>query len=452
MLLNRRVRQALWREVKDATVYGMALHNIPRPRLKQIALPTKRPARDLDQAVLRRALTYIDSYWDELARKHPEDDGTLVGLPYPYVVPAADASAAFRFEEQYYWDSYFVAFGLHDTKHQQLIEGMLENLLVLFRRFGLVPNASRMYHTSRSQPPVMTSFIFHVYDTYGKDTDWLSQRMAVAREEYDTVWMHQAHPKWHNVYRGLSRYYDVNVLHDLAEAESGWDMTPRFERKCLDFLPVDLNALLYKYELDFARTAEILGDEEGAKRWRRAALERKRAMNELMWGKIRGFYFDYNYQRQLLGDVWSLAGFYPMWAGMVTKEQAKGLVVNLRRFEKKGGLTTTAKPLIDTYALFGSIPAQWAYPNGWAPLHYIVVEGLKRYGYDEDARRIATAWVRTNLDWFDTHGVFLEKYNVVHTKRHPVEGLYPSQTGFGWTNAILLKFVEDFGLLKDEPL
>ena len=417
--------------------------------LPQLSLPLKKQKSGIDQVLLRNALEYIDNHWTLLERQHNEDDGTLVGLPYPYVVPAADPSAEFLFEEQYYWDSYFVALGLHDEKHQILIEGMLENLLFLFRRFGLVPNASRMYHTSRSQPPVLTSFIFHVYKTYNKDTEWLRTKIDIAKEEYKTVWMSKTHPKWHNVHKGLSRYYDINMLHDLAEAESGWDMTPRFERKCLDFLPVDLNALLYKYEMDFAQADEIMGDKKSAADWRHAAHKRKKAMDDLMWGKLRGFYFDYNYERKLLGDIWSLAAFYPMWANMASKQQAKRMVENLKRFESKGGLTTTARPFIDTGGLFGSLKAQWAYPNGWAPLQYIVIEGLKNYGYDKEARRVAIAWVQSNLAWFDKHGVFLEKYNVVSPKKHPVEGLYPSQTGFGWTNAILIKLVEDFNLLED---
>lgn len=402
----------------------------------------------INQRSLQRALEYIDGFWHELERQHSEDKGTLVGLPYPYIVPASDPKAPFLFEEQYYWDSYFTALGLHDKKHQLLIEGMLENLIFMFRRFGLIPNASRMYFTGRSQPPVLTSFIFNVYETYEKDEAWLRQKISIAKEEYDQVWMNRAHPQWHNVHKGLSRYYDINVLHDLAEAESGWDMTPRFERKCLDFLPVDLNALLYRYETDFARADEILGDKKSADAWLRNAEQRKKTMDELMWGKLRGYYFDYNYQRGVLGDVWSLAGFYPLWAGMASPAQAKRVVDNLFRFEKKGGLSTTMRPIIDTNLLFGSLKAQWANPNGWAPLHYFAVEGLKRYGYEDEARRIAVKWVRTNLDWFDRHGVFLEKYNVVNPKKKPVEGVYPSQTGFGWTNALFIRFVEDFKLLE----
>lgn len=424
----------------------MALPKLPNiPNLPNLNV-LKHPDIAIDPGLRDRALDYIGNYWQNLRRHHTEDVGTLVGLPHPYVVPASDPNASFNFEEQYYWDSYFVALGLTDPSHQELVEGMLENLIYLFRRFGVIPNASRMYFTGRSQPPLLTSFIFHVYDTYGKDVDWLKERMTIATQEYEKVWMSSSHPQWHKVHQDLSRYYDVNVLHDLAEAESGWDMTPRFERKCLDFLPVDLNALLYKYEKDFSRAASIYGDTEAMASWITKANTRKDAMDRLMWGKVRGFYFDYNFQKGVLGDIWSLAAYYTMWAGMVSKVQAKKLVDNLDKFERNGGLATTSRPLIDTSLLFGSLKAQWAYPNGWAPLQYFVVEGLKNYGYMEEAQRIASKWTAANLEWFDRNGVFLEKYNVVNTKKHPVEGLYPSQTGFGWTNGVLVRFIKDFNL------
>jgi alpha,alpha-trehalase len=404
-------------------------------------LPTilfKQKSIDVTSELTQKALIYIDSLLTQLERKNTTDNGTHVGLPYPYIVPAQDSGTGFHFDEQYYWDSYFVALGLTEKKHQSLVEGMLENLLYLYRRFGIIPNASRMYMTSRSQPPILTSYIFHIYDTYSKDTAWLQEKMDVALSEYSSVWMSNAHPTWHNVYKGLSRYYDVNVLHDLAEAESGWDMTPRFSRKCLDFLPVDLNALLFKYETDFARLASIVRDEEKEKYWQEAAKTRKLNMDSVMWAKLRGFYFDYNYQRGAIGDVWSLASYYPMWAGMVSDSQAKRLVDNLAKFESAGGLTTTSRPFVDTGLLFGSLKTQWAYPNGWAPLHYFVIEGLRRYGYHEEAGRITRKWLYTNLEWFEKHGVFQEKYNVVNTKKLPLAGVYPTQAGFGWTNGVLV--------------
>jgi alpha,alpha-trehalase len=250
-------------------------------------------------------------------------------------------------------------------------------------------------------------------------------------------------PNERQVYKGLSRYYDINYLHDLAEAESGWDMTPRFDRKALNFLPVDLNALLYKYETDFARAARIFDDKREAARWDDAAALRKAAMDELMWDKLRGMFYDYNFNKKRRGSVNSLAAYFTMFAGLADEKQAAALVKSLRRFENKGGLSTTDALPLGQFVL-GSMPTQWAYPNGWAPLHFVVVKGLERYGYHQDARRIATKWLKTNVNWFNREQVFLEKYNVVSPDKPPVKGVYPSQTGFGWTNAVFERFCQEY--------
>jgi len=395
----------------------------------------------LNEADVQIARDYIAQYWIKLERYHPKDSGSILGLPKPYLVPAHEEGHEFDFNEMYYWDSYFTVQGMLDEQHRSLVTGMLENLLSMFRRFHVIPNASRTYLTGRSQPPLLTSFIFDVYNTYGLDNAWLASAMAVAKDEYHTVWMGTTKPNTRLVYKGLSRYYDINQTHDLAEAESGWDYTTRYSRRCLDFVPVDLNALLYKYEIDFAAAARILGDKKEASQWDRAAKKRKTTVDKLMWN--RGLYYDYDYVRQKRGGVQSLAAFYPLWAGMVDEERAKILVKSLRRFEQKGGLATTDSMPLGRYVP-GAMPTQWAYPNGWAPLHFLIVQGLLRYGYAADAKRIAFKWLRTNLDWFNQYGVFLEKYNVVHPDKPPVKGVYSSQVGFGWTNAVFERFCQEF--------
>jgi alpha,alpha-trehalase len=402
----------------------------------------------LDPREVQAAREYIAHYWPKLERIHPKDDETLFGVPYPYLVPAYEEGHSFDFNELYYWDSYFMVQGMFDAKHQTLVTGILNDLVYLEEKLKIIPNASRTYLTGRSQPPLLTSFIFDVYDHYKFDKKWLAQKIDAAQHEYQQVWLGTTKPNERQIYRGLSRYYDINYLHDLAEAESGWDMTPRFARKALNYLPVDLNSLLYKYETDFARAATILGDQEAARNWQKQADQRRDTMNELMWSPSRDFYYDYDFVRQRRSSVSSLAGFYPMWAGMVTKEEAAALVRTLKKFEEKGGLATTDQQfnqrLPGQLPGTGNTPTQWAYPNGWAPLHFIVIKGLQRYGYDEDARRIALKWLRTNLNWFNKEGVFLEKYNVVNPDKPPVKGVYPSQTGFGWTNAIFERLCQEY--------
>lgn len=404
-------------------------------------LLTKRH-KELNSDQARQARQYIAEYWSKLKRYHPKDDETLLGLPKPYLVPAYEEGHEFDFNELYYWDSYFMIQGMLDNEHKELVMGILEDLLFLQKRFGVIPNASRTYLMGRSHPPFLTSFIFDVYDAFNLDKKWLKNAINSAKDEYHTVWMGKVKPNARLVYEGLSRNYDINYIHDLAEAESGWDMTPRFGRKCLNYLPVDLNSLLYKYEADFARSAEILGNKKEASEWKNLASKRKRTMNRLMWNNLKGMFYDYNFVKERRGAVSSLASYFTMWAGIATDKQAKQLVKNLKRFEQKGGLATTDQQF--TALVPGGVPTQWAWPNGWAPLHFIVIEGLKRYGYEADARRIATKWIKNNLDWYNKNGVFIEKYNVVSPEKPPAKGLYPSQTGFGWTNAVFERLCQDY--------
>jgi alpha,alpha-trehalase len=417
---------------------------------KKLATKTKRllklpSGNELTAADVAPAREYIKGYWKNLERHHPNDDESLLGLPNPYLVPSYDENASFDYDELYYWDSYFMVQGmLHgELADKELVSGILENLTSLFQRFKVIPNASRTYLMGRSQPPFLSTFIFDVYDAFKPGDEWLKDAIEIAKQEYETVWMGTKKPNDRAVYQDLSRYYDINMLHDLAEAESGWDMTPRFNRKTLNYLPVDLNALLFKYEMDFARAAAIFGDSRDAARWTAAANARKRTMNHLMWDKLRGLYYDYNFVREKRGNVSSLASYFTMWAGLVTDKQAEQMVKALRRFENKGGVATTDALPIGQYVL-GSMPTQWAYPNGWAPLQYIVIKGLERYGYHEDAKRVAMKWLKNNLDWFNEHGVFLEKYNVVNPEKPPVKGVYPSQTGFGWTNGVFERLCQDY--------
>jgi alpha,alpha-trehalase len=402
-----------------------------------------RPDKELTPEDVAEARKYIADYWKKVERYHPKDDESLLGLPKPYLVPSYRAKTGFDYNELYYWDSYFMIQGMLDDEHQELVTGILENLTHMFKRYKVIPNASRTYLTGRSQPPFLTTFIWDLYQQYDLDLKWLKENMAVAQREYETVWMGVKKPNERQVYKGLSRYYDINYLHDLAEAESGWDMTPRFDRRALNYLPVDLNALLYKYEADFARLAKLEGNMREAARWDDLAEVRKKTMNNLMWDKIRGLYYDYNFVKKKRGNVSSLAAYFPMWAGMVDDKQAAALVKALRRFEHKGGLSTTDALPLGQFVL-GSLPTQWAYPNGWAPLHFIIIKGLERYGYHSDARRIAMKWLKSNLQWFDMEHVFLEKYNVVSPEKPPLKGLYPSQTGFGWTNAVFERFCQEY--------
>ena len=307
---------------------------LPKPKdlSLKISKLTGRKRAELTAEDVKDARHFIAQYWPKLTRFHPKDNDSLIGLPKPYLVPAHERGHEFDFNELYYWDSYFMAQGILDKTHKDLVIGILDDLLNLFERFGMIPNASRTYMTSRSNPPLLTSFILDVYKTYDLDKKWLKRAAKIAQEEYETVWMGTQKPHARQVYEGLSRYYDFNYLQDIAEAESGWDMTPRFGRKALNYLPVDLNSLLYKYERDFSYMAELLGNKSVAAKWDKRSYHRRMIMNKLMWSDLRGLYYDYNYIKRSRGSVASLAAYYPLWAGLASEKQAARLVNSLRKF------------------------------------------------------------------------------------------------------------------------
>jgi alpha,alpha-trehalase len=389
----------------------------------------------------QNALAYVRDYWPRLIRRNPRQQGTLIGMPRPYVVP----SDGHMFQEQYYWDSFFMALGLPGSDHEQLIFDMLDNLFFLFRRFGVIPNGNRYYFLSRSQPPFSTALIWLAYDVKIRrgESDaepFLRRLMRLAEREHDTVWMGTAQPHHRQVFAGLSRYFDINFLDMLASCESGWDHSTRCDDLWLAHLPVDLNAILYVREMDFAKAAEVVGEARRAHRWRERAANRAEQIQRLMWDEGEGFFFDYDWVNRRINPHPSLAGFYPLWAGFATPGQASRLVDEwMPRFEFPGGLVTTLEERAGR---------QWAYPNGWAPLHWIIVNGLERYGFHAEAQDIRRKWCDNCARVFNATGTMWEKYNVVDVSSEPETGLYGSMAGFGWSNAVFWVFAHELGESK----
>jgi alpha,alpha-trehalase len=328
-----------------------------------------------------------------------------------------------------------------DKRKIQLAKGMVENLLFMFKRFNIMPMRNRYYNIGISQIPFLTSMAFEIYEVE-KDKRWLHKVIKVAELELSKYWMNEKLTEKHIIHKGLSRYCDHYITHLGAEHESGWDMTSRFHDRCLDYLPVDLNTCLYKYEMDISKAYSLLKNERKAKEFLKRANARKKTMNSLMWNEKLKFYFDYNKNRKQQNHFYSVAGFYPLWANMATPEQAAQIREHvLPMLEFEGGIANTQSE--------GLSPdlKQHDHPNGWPHQQFIVVKGLLNYGYREDAERIARKWIDMNVKIFKDTGKFWEKYNVVKREIGVFNpDRYPTQSGFGWTNAIFLRLMQEIGI------
>ena len=230
---------------------------------------------------------------------------------------------------------------------------------------------------------------------------------------------------------------------DRALRESGFDVTFRFGPFGADthhYAPICLNSLLFKTETDLERMSTLLGHKEDAVRWHQRAAARRKRIDEYLWNEKRGLYFDYDFVTGMQSSYEYATTFYPLWAGLASIQQAKMVESNLHLFEEAGGLATSRR----------ESEAQWDYPYGWAPLELLAVEGLRRYGYDADANRVAGKFLATVLRNYLRDHTIREKYDVVaRSEDTRIDyGYAQNFTGFGWTNGVFLELLN--GLSPEE--
>src|SRR6185369_3204993 len=266
----------------------------------------------------KSCLRYIEKYWKEIIFYHPDDQYIHLGLPNKFVSP----NNGIYKNDQFYWDSYFIILGLVKCGRAELAKGIIDNFLFLQKRFHIIPMRNRFYNLGSSQVPFLTSMAKEVFNVI-PDLRWMKNVMNAAEDELKGYWMNKKLTEIHLVYQGLSRYCDHYITHLAAEHESGWDMTSRFHNHCLDYLPVDLNCALYKYETDLAEFYKSVRNHKKSNYYILQSEKRRKKMNSLMWNFKKGFYFDYDYKHKKQSTFYSIAGFYPMWSKLATYTQAK---------------------------------------------------------------------------------------------------------------------------------
>ena len=381
-------------------------------------------------------LEHIDRQWNVLRTDYPQDSSSHLSLANSFIAPSVHRVEGFVFREQFYWDSYFTLLALIDTDIE-LAKGMVDNLFDLFNRLGYIPNSNNRYHLGRSQPPLLNKMVELIY-AKTEDKNWLKKGLDVLEREYEQVWLGNIWPHKRAIFKGLSRYYHQEESHYGAEDESGWDYTDRFDDRALDYLPIDLNCFLYGYETSIAQFHLELSIKDKKIDWSHRAEKRRETINQLMW--VNGFYRDFDYINHQASDNYSLAGYSSMFVELADEKQAKAMVEKLELFETEFGLSATPQ---DNPATVGK---QWTSPNGWAPLHYLVIVGLDQYGHKEAARRLAGKWVKSVNQVFLSEGKIYEKYNMVDIYSAPTSAVYPDQYGFAWSNAVTYRLIKDFDL------
>lgn len=406
---------------------------------------------------------HIGLLWNYLKRDkvNQSQNTTLISLPKPYIIPGG------RFREIYYWDSYFTIHGLVISNEMEIAENMLDNFAFLIDEVDHIPNGNRVYYITRSQPPFFAAMI-NLLSKYN-GVQWQLKYLQQLRKEYD-FWMNKKNRLFElNENEFLNRYFDEDNLpreesyyedfqlaagfdenkqkefyrNIRAACESGWDFSSRWFydnenlTKCITthIIPVDLNSLLYFTERKLAELYKLADNEIEEKKFLHASEKRKLLINKYNWKD--NFYFDYNFMERKTTDIYSLAAVYPLYFGIASDEQAQYVAdIIEKEFLRAGGLITTTN----------HTGQQWDAPNGWAPLQWLTIVGLRNYGFSKLADEIKNRWLKLNRDVFNRTGKMFEKYNVEDTTLFAGGGEYDLQDGFGWTNGIALALAKDLDL------
>ena len=309
-----------------------------------------------------------------------------------------------------------------------LVRVLLTGTTVLSEHYGKILNGNRSYYLMRSQPPFLTDLALQVYSRLDPSTPdenkaWLKKVIQSAIHEYHSVWM--ASPRLDPV-SGLSRFrcdgqgippeteashfthiiqpfadkhgisvnefielynegeikepeLDTYFLHDRAVRESGHDTTYRFEKRCANLATIDLNTLLFKYEVDIATAIrDVFNDDleleheftlssfpagtevpyEGeyppsnsapsstkakqtSAEWFARAQRRKQLIDHYLWNEGQGLFYDYDTEKKKQSVYESVTAFWALWCGCATDEQAAKLVKKgIQKFEVAGGLVS----------------------------------------------------------------------------------------------------------------
>ena len=393
---------------------------------------------------------FIKENFDKCVRVNKEDDGTLIGMPYPYTVPCVSK----HFQEMYYWDTYFTNIGLLLCGRQQQAKNNADDMMYMINRFGFMPNGNRTFYLKSSQPPYLSLMVRDLYEA-GCDKEWLGCAVKTLEKEHEFWTSKRMTPIVLNRYGcnfdmpgcdgveneiaariGLEPPIDDIMKkkeHFVATAESGWDMNPRWQFEAFNYSQVDLNSLLYAMEKNIAFFKKELSEDPSE--WEEKAQKRVELMNKYFWASGKGLFLDYNFVREEHTPVVSAACFYPLFVGLADKQQAAVSVKNLlSQLEAEHGILSCGKHNVPgTY--------QWDAPQGWAPMQFLAIKGLLNYGYEQDALRIAEKYVGVVEKNYELTGRLWEKYNVeegsINTNQER-EGNDELPAMLGWSAGVYL--------------
>ena len=387
--------------------------------------------------------TYAKKHYVDLFR---EPDGIL---KYKFIVPGSGYSNSL-----WDWDSWFI---------EQALEHICDDSDIIEYEKGCLFNFIHHQFADGRIPIFITTKVCRPEFKDGEKSNLhkpiLAQRaLYISKKIGDFTWL----KPYVNSFLRFIQYYENNCKHEsglfywVDDYAIGVDNDPcTFFRPKNSSASILLNCFMYKELLDLSEILTYVGEIEQSKIYARKAEELKLAVIEHCYDERDGFFYNvdinllpidpnqilhrgaprhYSTLIQRIG-VWS--GFMAMLMGIATPEQAERMVkehaLNEKTFCSKYGIRSLSK-MEKMYAIIPSNnPSCWLGPV-WGLCNWVVYEGMKKYGYINEAKDLAYKTVKL-------FGDDLMKTGEMHEFYHPETGETVFTKGFQSWNLFSVEMV-----------
>ena len=302
-------------------------------------------------------------------------------------------------KKMWLWDSVFHSMGNKYISKQLAIDS-IDSLFSFQREDGFIPHMMSPSEVSDvTQPPVIAWGAYKLYEFFGDES--ILEKFYEKTKMF-LIWvMENRDTNSNNLFE-----WELEDNPDCRCSECGMDNSPRFDNAkkmdCVDFSCFMANEARY-----MAKTADKLDLEEEEEYWSDKYSDIKRAINNMLWSEEDGFYFDMVVDTGQLKKVWAISSFLPLFASVCEKHQAEKLIMHLNDKRKFNTALPIPSVAVDDET-FGT--DMWRGPV-WINYNYMVLQGLKEYGFNELADEITNKMLDIMTFWYEQEGVIYEFYD-----------------------------------------
>ena len=344
-------------------------------------------------------------------------------------------------KDMWLWDSVFHAYGWQHYDYEfafRVVEAVLETA----HENGLIPIMASPYSTLHiTQPPLLAWCVYKLYEK--------TNNISYIKKSYKAL---KGYIKWNMENKDTNKnyLYEWTLSGDRC-GESGADNSCRFDAAkqmdCVDFTSFMANESKYLMKM-----AEILGNDEDAKYYDNLFAKIKEALNKELWDEREQIFCD----RFLDGGFSRVKGLYsmlPLFAGLVSQERADIMIE--KHLKNPAELYTKVLFATDAASEKTYSCDLWR-GSTWVNYNYMIIDGLKKYGYSVLAREAQLSTIKEISKWYHQLGCIFEYYDSSATyipalmvRKGPTTAPYDIRRkifpvrDFGWTSALYIDMLHD---------